>query len=219
MDTDNIILEQIVVGPLAVNCYLVGDRGLGKIAIIDPGCEGKTIRAAIERLRVEPVCIVLTHGHIDHIGANRELHEKYDIPIFIHQEDAPLLTVEQDRELQILIGGSPSPPADDFIAEGESMRIGDVELSFIHTPGHTPGSVSIKCAQGIITGDTLFNMGVGRTDLPGGSMSTLIKSITEKLYREDPDTVIYPGHGPGSTIGDEMKFNPFVRYGETSGTF
>jgi glyoxylase-like metal-dependent hydrolase (beta-lactamase superfamily II) len=159
------------------------------------------------------VSIINTHGHIDHIGANKALRDKYDIPLQIHEADGPLLTLPQDRELQMLIGGAPSPPADAFFTGGDTLRIGNLAVEVIYTPGHTPGSVCLKMSLGIITGDTLFNMGIGRTDLPGGDTDALFRSIEEKLYREDPSTVIYPGHGPTSTIGEEMRFNPFVRHG------
>jgi glyoxylase-like metal-dependent hydrolase (beta-lactamase superfamily II) len=212
MEKNHIFLEQIVVGPLAVNCYLLGDERLKKVAIIDPGCDEHAITAAIERHQLTPVSIINTHGHIDHVGANKALHDKYDIPLHIHEADGPLLAMEQDRELQMLIGGRPSPPADAYFAGGDTLKIGDLAVEVLHTPGHTPGSVCLKCPLGIITGDTLFNMGIGRTDLPGGDMDSLFRSIREKLYVEDASTVIYPGHGPTSTIGDEMTFNPFVRH-------
>ncbi len=212
MEENHIFLEQVVVGPLAVNCYLLGDGRLKKVAIIDPGCDERGIMDGIERNHLTPVIIINTHGHIDHIGANKSLHDKFDIPLHIHEADGPLLTMEQDRELQLLIGGKTSPAADAYFTDGDTLKIGDLAVKIMHTPGHTPGSVCLKFPLGIITGDTLFNMGIGRTDLPGGDTESLFRSIREKLYREDPSTVIYPGHGPTSTIGDEMQFNPFVRH-------
>jgi len=203
------ILEKLVVGPLEVNCYIFGDEN-GEVVVIDPGAEGERIIAFIEERGYRPRCIINTHCHIDHIRANADVKGKYNIPILVHKEDAPILTSPQDAELEEMIGGKPSPPADRLLSEGDEIKVGSFTLKVIHTPGHTPGGISLLFDDGVFTGDTLFAGGVGRTDLPGGSWDTLVSSIREKLLVLPDSLPIYPGHGPSSTIGEEKRYNPFL---------
>jgi len=203
------ILEKLVVGPLEVNCYIFGDEN-GEVVVIDPGAEGERIIAFIEERGYRPRCIINTHCHIDHIRANADVKGKYNIPILVHKEDAPILTSPQDAELEEMIGGKPSPPADRLLSEGDEIKVGSFTLRVIHTPGHTPGGISLLFDDGVFTGDTLFAGGVGRTDLPGGSWDTLVSSIREKLLVLPDSLPIYPGHGPSSTIGEEKRYNPFL---------
>ena len=203
------ILEKLVVGPLEVNCYIFGDEN-GEVVVIDPGAEGERIIAFIEERGYRPRCIINTHCHIDHIRANADVKGKYNIPILVHKEDAPILTSPQDAELEEMIGGKPSPPADRLLSEGDEIKVGSFNLKVIHTPGHTPGGISLLFDDGVFTGDTLFAGGVGRTDLPGGSWDTLVSSIREKLLVLPDSLPIYPGHGPSSTIGEEKRYNPFL---------
>ncbi|MCD6451483.1 MAG: MBL fold metallo-hydrolase [Acidobacteria bacterium] len=203
------ILEKLVVGPLEVNCYIFGDEN-GEVVVIDPGAEGERIIAFIEERGYRPRYIINTHCHIDHIRANADVKGKYNIPILVHKEDAPILTSPQDAELEEMIGGKPSPPADRLLSEGDEIKVGSFTLRVIHTPGHTPGGISLLFDDGVFTGDTLFAGGVGRTDLPGGSWDTLVSSIREKLLVLPDSLPIYPGHGPSSTIGEEKRYNPFL---------
>ena len=203
------ILERIIVGPLEVNCYLIGCSQSGEIAVIDPGADPKLIIDGITSQQYKPFYIINTHCHIDHTGANEDIKRRFNLPIFIHQDDAPFLTKPQNDFLQAFLSTNPSPPADRLLAEGDLINIGSLTLEVVHTPGHSPGGICLKFPEGILTGDTLFCRGIGRTDLPGGSHSQLIESVKNKLFTLDKSLPIYPGHGPFSTIGEEMEENPF----------
>jgi glyoxylase-like metal-dependent hydrolase (beta-lactamase superfamily II) len=178
--------------------------------VIDPGAEPDLIFPAIVESGLKPVVILNTHGHIDHVGANRDIKEKFGIPLWIHALDAPLLEKNEQFELGFLLGAKASPPADRLLQDGESVEFGRCRLAVIHTPGHTPGSVGFFGNGILFSGDTLFNGGVGRTDLPGGSTRDLEVSIRERVLTLPSETVVLPGHGPWTTIGDERESNPFL---------
>ena len=209
------IVKRLVVGPLQANCYLLADEAAGQVAIIDPGGEGERIQAMIEEEGWKPVALVNTHGHIDHIAANAFLMKTYAMPLMIHAEDGASLT-DADLNLSSLgIGSVSSPPADRLLHEGDIIEVGGLDLRVLHTPGHSPGGIclhlELKDEPDIVfTGDTLFAGGIGRTDFPGGSMEELMRSIRTKLLTLPGDTIIYPGHGPPSTIAREKSSNPFI---------
>jgi hydroxyacylglutathione hydrolase len=200
----------VVVGPLETNCYLVYCGETLECVVIDPGAEPERIIPAIVECGLKPVVILNTHGHIDHIGANRDIKDKFGIPLLIHPLDAPLLEKVQEFELSFFLGAKESPPPDRLLEDGETVVIGRCGLEVIHTPGHTPGSVSFLGDKVLFSGDTLFSGGVGRTDLPGGSTRDLEVSIRERILRLPPDTVVLPGHGPWTTVGEETESNPFL---------
>lgn len=200
----------VVVGPLETNCYLVYCGETLECAVIDPGAEPERIIPAIVECGLKPVVILNTHGHIDHIGANRDIKDKFGIPLLIHPLDGPLLEKVQEFELSFFLGAKESPPPDRLLEDGETVVIGSCGLEVIHTPGHTPGSVSFLGDNVLFSGDTLFSGGVGRTDLPGGSTRDLEVSIRERILRLPPDTVVLPGHGPWTTVGEETESNPFL---------
>ncbi|MFH0771296.1 MAG: MBL fold metallo-hydrolase [Candidatus Omnitrophota bacterium] len=200
------ILETIVVGPLGVNCYLLGCKTTLKAVIIDPGADDDKIKRSLIKKGLSAVCVINTHGHGDHIGAN----SSFDLPIFIHKNDEEFLT-NPAKNFSLAFGMRVfSPPAARLLDDGEKITVGDLSLEVIHTPGHTPGSISIKCADLVFTGDTLFNEGVGRTDFPYGSEADLFKAIKERLLVLPDSTKVYPGHGPSTTIGYEKQNNPFI---------
>lgn len=203
------ILERIVVGPLEANCYFIGCSQGGEVGIVDPGADHLQIFNLINSQQYKPLYIINTHCHIDHTGANAEIKRRYKIPILIHQDDAPYLSETQDSSLQAILSANPSPPADRLLTEDDFINIGSLTLEVIHTPGHSPGGICLKFPEGVLTGDTLFYRGIGRTDLPGGSYPQLIESVKNKLFALDKSLPIYPGHGPTSTIGEEMEENPF----------
>ena len=200
----------VVVGPLETNCYLVYCGETLECAVIDPGAEADRIFPAIVECGLKPVVILNTHGHIDHIGANRDVKDKFGVSLRIHPLDAPLLGKVQQFELSFFLGAKESPPADLPLADGETVAFGRCGLEVIHTPGHTPGSVSFRGHKVLFSGDTLFSGGVGRTDLPGGSTRDLETSIRERILRLPPETIVLPGHGPWTTVGDELASNPFL---------
>ncbi len=201
--------ELVIVGALETNCYLVYCEKSQSCAIIDPGAEPEKIFAAVAELELKPTILLNTHGHIDHIGANLDMKNKYGVPLSIHSSDSPMLQATEGMEIRFLLGAKNSPPPDHFLADGESMDIGEIRLQVLHTPGHSPGSVSFVGDGILFSGDTLFRDGVGRTDLPGGSWKDLENSIKEKILTLPPETVILPGHGPGTTVEQEIRSNPF----------
>ncbi len=207
------IVRQLEVGPMAVFAYIVGDEEVGEAAVIDPAAEAALILAEAEALGVSIKKIINTHGHVDHIGANGEIKNKTGAKIIIHEHDAPLL-VSTPALYFHMFGAKPSPPADLTVREGDVIRVGNLALRVIHTPGHTPGSMCLYLDGMVFTGDTLFVGSVGRTDLPGGSWAELHRSLLEKLAALPDDTRVMPGHNygptPVSTIGHEKRHNPFM---------
>ena len=205
-------IKKLTVGPLGANCYLAADEETKEAIIIDPGAEGEKIQRLIEKERITPAYIVNTHGHIDHIGANGYLKGRLDgIKISIHEADAKMLT-DPAQNLSDWAGGGMEllPPADILLKDGDEVSFGKLSLRVVHTPGHTPGGICLLIDEKVFTGDTLFAGSVGRTDLPGGSMDLLRTAIREKLLTLPDGTIIYPGHGPLSTIGEERASNPFI---------
>jgi len=151
-----------------------------------------------------------THGHIDHIGANRDIKEKFDIPLYIHSADSAMLNNVLQSEMGLFLGAKDSPAPDHFFKEGEKIKIGKYSLKVIHTPGHSPGSVSFLGNGFLLSGDTLFFGGVGRTDLPGGSWQEMVNSIKNKILTLPDEMIVLPGHGPHTTVGQERSSNPFI---------
>jgi glyoxylase-like metal-dependent hydrolase (beta-lactamase superfamily II) len=199
-------IKTLVVGPLATNCYIVYDPGSGKACVIDPGADPGRIKDMLRREGLKPMLVINTHGHGDHIAGNKAL----GLPVYIHRLDGGFLT-DPDRNLsRVFMFGITSPAASRLLEEGDVIEIGSGSLEVIHTPGHTPGSISLKCGNAVFTGDALFAGSIGRTDFEYGDESLLIKSIKEKLLKLGDDTAVYPGHGESSTIGDERSSNPFL---------
>lgn len=205
------ILKTLVTGPFATNCYILGSESSREGMIIDPGDEAREILKSVEDLGLDIKVIVLTHGHLDHIGALKEVAEATGAEVAIHRSDAEPLQ-GQYHSLGAMFGLAypvPSPP-ERLLEEGDTLDIGELRFSVLYTPGHTPGGICLLGEGVVFTGDTLFNSGIGRTDLPGGSYTELMNSIHDKLLALPDDTVVYPGHGPGSTIGAERRSNPFL---------
>ncbi len=202
----NIIFDSIVVGMMSTNCYILGDPQTGEAAIIDPGADSVNIKRLITKHRLKPICIINTHGHADHIGANSDFH----LPVWIHSLDADFLTDPVKNLSKPYLLPYITVKASRLLNDGEILKIGSVELQVIHTPGHTPGSICLKCDDVLLTGDTIFCEGVGRTDLPYASEEDLFRSIKEKILVLDESTRIFPGHGPSSTIKHEKENNPFL---------
>ena len=200
--------KTVVVGALETNCYLVYCETTRECVVVDPGAEHELIFLAVAEDELKPVLLVNTHGHLDHIGANRDVVEHFGTPLAIHSADAPMLGKVQQLELSLFLGAKDSPAADRMLRDGDAVRIGTGTLRVLHTPGHSPGSISLLADGFLLSGDTLFMEGVGRTDLPGGSRMQLVKSIREKLMTLPDDLLVLPGHGPHTTIGHEREINP-----------
>ncbi len=200
--------ELVVVGALETNCYLVYCEESRDCAVIDPGADPEKIIAAVADLELKPVVVLNTHGHVDHIGANSEIVKHYGAPLAMHAADTGMLQVSDFIELSLLLGARDSPAPDRLLADGDEVFFGRTSLRVLHTPGHTPGSVGFLHGGTLFSGDTLFCGGVGRTDLPGGSWKDLERSIRERILTLPEDTVVLPGHGPWTTVGQERESNP-----------
>jgi hydroxyacylglutathione hydrolase len=201
--------ELVVVGALETNCYLAYGGASRACAIIDPGAEPEKIFAAVAALELVPSVILNTHGHVDHTGANRDMKDKYSVPLWIHAADAPMIEASDHIQISLMLGAKDSPRPDRLLADGDTVPVGNDSLRVVHTPGHTPGSV-VFLADGILfSGDTLFCGGVGRTDLPGGSWKDLDRSIRERILILPGDTLVLPGHGPWTTVEQEKLSSPF----------
>lgn len=205
------IFEAMTVGSFLSNCYIVGAETTKEAAIIDPGADFVRIENEIKELGLTPKIIILTHAHGDHIGAVKDFVEKYGTKVYIHREDAEMLKDGNKNFSKILTGKSMSIIPDVELEDKDEIKLGDLNFEIIHTPGHTRGGICIKVENIMMTGDTLFNKSIGRTDFPGGSFEEIIQSIKEKIFKYDDDTVIYPGHNSPSTIKSEKLGNPFVK--------
>ncbi len=203
--------KKIILGKLATNCYILGCHQTKEAVVIDPAEESITLLEIIKENRFQLKYIINTHGHADHIGGNKILKEKYLAKLLVHMLDEEML-IDPKKNYSFYTGlPIQSPPPDDYLEEGMSLFFGNYHLFIIHTPGHSPGSVSLKLDNMIFTGDTLFKDGIGRTDLPGGSMSDIKRSIKEKLFIFDGSCSVFPGHGPATTINQEVQNNPWLK--------
>ena len=203
------MLKIFTVGPMEANCYILYNPDKREGLIIDPGAEGSHLIKFIKQEKISINYIINTHGHPDHIGANRKIKEHTNAPILIHQYDAPMLAKSGSVLSLIFPLESSSPPADTFIKDGDLIECAGMKLKVLHTPGHTPGGISLLIDDSIFTGDTLFSGSIGRSDLPGGSQEVLLNSI-KKILSLDENLIIYPGHGPSTTVRQELHSNPFI---------
>ncbi len=202
-------VHTLVVGRLQTNCYIVQSDSMA--LVVDPGDEPERILRFLSDIAVKPSLIIATHTHFDHVLGVEAICNALKIPFLIHRDDLSMLESMQSRVRQFMGFSVPPPPkVDQFLTDGELIAIGQDAVKVIHTPGHSPGSISLAGRGYVLTGDALFNQSIGRTDLPGGDLDTLVRSITHRLFSLDDDTIVYPGHGPETSIGDEKLANPFV---------
>jgi len=202
-----VIVERIVCGPLETNCWLVGDDEGGPLVVIDPAGDAEKVAARIAERDVG--CVVLTHGHFDHLGAADEIRDLTGAPLLVHEADAAAI-VSPEGSGGTLFGFDHRTAAPDrTLADGDRIDSGELTLEVVHTPGHTPGSICLLGEGHLFSGDTLFSGSVGRTDFPGGDARALRRSIGERLTPLPDETVVHPGHGPDTTIARERRVNPF----------
>jgi len=216
------ILEKLIIGPVEANCYIVGCKQTKEGLVIDPGADGEKILETIQKKEVNIKYIINTHAHIDHIGANKYLKDKLSAEICMHEEDIKFL---KDSSLNLSDFAPPDsqdeflpfPQPDIVLHDGSRLKIGNIEASILHTPGHTPGGISIvinpapACRGGVYTGDTLFWGSIGNTSFPLSDYELLINSIKNKLLTLPDDFIVYPGHGSPTTIGKEKRENPYLK--------
>ncbi|SEF92461.1 Glyoxylase, beta-lactamase superfamily II [Caloramator fervidus] len=203
------IFEVFTLGYFQANCYIVGDEKTKECAIIDPGGTPDKVLKRCEELGLCVKYILLTHGHGDHIAGVEKIKEKTDAKVLMSKEDEYLVNGGTQELLPIFRNIKPFIP-DEFISEKDKVKIGSIEVEVIETPGHTPGSLTFKIGDILITGDTLFQGSIGRTDFPKGSYDDIINSIKNKLLIFEDNVKVFPGHGPSTTIGKEKRFNPFL---------
>jgi hydroxyacylglutathione hydrolase len=209
----SMILQTLTVGPLAVNCYLVGDDRTREVIVIDPGGDVRQIVQASAQARARVVAIVLTHAHFDHVTGIAGLKEETGAPLMMSAQEAPFLTTAKGQAAFFGLAIPTPPPPDRLLNDGDVIRAGALALSVLLTPGHSPGGICLWSDRDriLFSGDTLMRGSIGRTDLPGGSMETLMHSIRTKLMTLARETTVYPGHGPITTIGEELMLNPFLK--------
>lgn len=204
-------LQSMVLGVVGTNCYLLINSETKETVIFDPADDGKRIVSYLEREELKPVAILLTHGHFDHIMGAPEVAEHFGIPVYAHLLEQDVLKSTQLNACA-MIGKQFFMEADHLVSDGDILNLAGTQIKVIHTPGHTQGGVCyfIDEIGVLVCGDTLFESSVGRTDLPTGSMGTLVRSIREKLFVLDDEVIALPGHGGQTTIGWEKKHNPYV---------
>jgi hydroxyacylglutathione hydrolase len=206
------LIRCLLTGPIEVNCYILGCPETNEAVVIDPGGNGDRIIEVLDELKLKPVAIVDTHGHFDHVGGNASLMAHYDsVRLYVHADGLHYLMNAREHADYWNMPFEDSPEPTDLLHGGETISAGTLDLEIIHTPGHSPGGISIYLPGHVFTGDALFDGSIGRTDLPGGDYDLLISTIRQRLLTLPDDTVVHPGHGPESTIGKERASNPFLQ--------
>lgn len=203
------ILKTITAGPLGVNCYLIGCEKTKTGAVIDPGDDAPIILNTIKQNNLDIKYILLTHGHVDHLAHLTRLKAELNAQFLMHQEDAFLLKGLFAQALMFGLPNPGSPKPDRFISDGEEIMLGNLKIKALHTPGHSPGSVTYFVEDRLFVGDLIFSGSIGRTDLPKGDYQTLIHSVQTKIFTLPDETIIYPGHGQETTVAQEKATNPF----------
>jgi len=207
-----VIFETIPVGPLQCNCSLIADERTREAIVIDPGDDIANIVELIQRHGVKVRQIIVTHGHIDHVGGAMKLKKLTGAPVLLNQNDAALLRMLPIQAAWVGMAPPDNVTIDDPLRDADTVRAGGISGSIIHTPGHTQGSIClyIEAEKLLIAGDTLFAGSIGRTDLPGGDFDQIMRSLHERVLALPDDTNVLPGHGPMTTIGAERESNPFL---------
>ena len=204
------IIKRLAVGPLQTNCYIVGAENKEGV-IIDPGEAATHILNTVKSLGLKVKYIILTHAHIDHIGALKAIKEATGASVAIHEDEAAVLPFSATSDMLGLEYPAPEPP-DVELHDGDKLQVGELSFTVLHTPGHSPGAICLLCDGVLFSGDTLFQGGVGRYDFPGGSYDKLMDSLKNTVLKLDDRIKVYPGHGPETDIGSERRGNPFLEF-------
>jgi len=209
-DRPSVLIRRLTLGPLQSNCFLVATAQGGEAVVIDPGAEAHAIASALEEWEARPVAILLTHAHLDHIGGVAGLVERFGLPVYLHPDDRPLYDRAVDQAAAFGLPLEPPPPPDHELRHGQHLSLAGVEFDVRFAPGHSPGGVVLVTDGYAFVGDCVFAGSIGRTDLPGGDMATLLSSIREQILTLPDDTVLCSGHGPETTVAREAATNPFL---------
>lgn len=205
----NVVIERVEVSPFFENSYIFGRKDEGKCLIIDPGDGAEKILRTANFLGLNVECILLTHGHLDHVVGCREIKERIGCEVGLHRLDEEMFVHSSRQGIVLGYPAQDQTPPDFYLEEGDELELAGFQISVLHTPGHTLGSVCFHTGDILFSGDLLFAGSIGRTDLPGGSYDMLIKSVVDKVFTLSDETVVYPGHGPRTTVGFEKRHNPF----------
>lgn len=207
---DSIFVKTLEVGSLGTNCYIVACKSTSTAMVVDPGDDAALILNQIESEQLSVQYILNTHAHFDHIGANKPLKDSTKADLLLHSMDLELIKAQEDHASYYGLQTIKSPEPDRFVEDQEPISLGNLLLKVLHTPGHSPGGISLLAEEFVIVGDTLFKDSIGRTDLPGGNHRELVDSINAKLMVLKDDILVLPGHGPSTTIGRERRYNSFL---------
>lgn len=212
MKTNNIKILQLSLGPLQTNCYLLGCQETNEAAVIDPSWDGRLIVKKAEDEGWRITHILLTHSHFDHVGGLAEVKQLTKAPVYIHPEAVLMLENAVLAASMWQISITEPPSADKMLEDGQELKVGNLNIRVLFTPGHAPGHVCFYLAEHdvLFDGDVLFQQGIGRTDLPGGDYNLLMQSIHEQVLVLPDETAVLSGHGPATTIGQEKQWNPFL---------
>ena len=204
-------IETLTVGTFAMNCYLLIDPATSEAIYIDPGAEAQTLIDKVESMGVQLKGIINTHCHVDHAAELKDVQQFFNVPYYIHEQERPLLQILPQQGAMFGIAVTGIPVVSSYLKQGDSIEFGRIKGEVLHTPGHSPGGISLLFDQYVFVGDCLFMDSIGRTDLYHGDYDQLIHSIKTKLLTLDENTKVYPGHGPATTIGREKRHNPFLQ--------
>jgi len=207
----SIKIDTLTVGSFAMNAYMIYDTNTKEAILIDPGSESDRIITHVQKKSVQLKSIINTHCHIDHVAEVAVIQSYFNVPFYIHAEEKPLLDGLEEQGAFFGIETKGIPDVAGNLSEGDKIQLGDLIGQVLHTPGHSPGSLSFRFDSHVFVGDCIFMDSIGRTDLFKGNYELLIRSIKEKILSLADDTIIYPGHGPTTTVGREKKFNPFLQ--------